>query len=437
LRAELVGGAALTADVTTRKIGVVGATGRVGRRVVEILDSRKDAAVVAFARSDEKLSGLLPRSNIERMVGDVRDDRALENLCNHVDAVIWVAGATGPQDSSAIVDEEAVKKCVSLLCDSHRTDVVFDFGAADVVSSFSPLDDVIMGGMSSSSMLPHSGYATFSGDVTTARNGGFCQSRNVLSAPADWTRAAGLLLKCRGDGRKYKINLKNSTEPEFVFQAEFVTSSSGEWEAIRIPFSDFVPVRRGNIVYGQGEKLYQTELDVSKIISVSFVISKVGIGVKKCPSFVPGSFNLDLKSMSLWESDLPKIVLLSSAGVTRPSWSAEKKRQFPREASMPIVKLNPGNILGHKLAGETAVRQNGCSYCIIRSTGLNDDYPSGDLEFGQGDLMSGKINREDIAFLLVEAAYSHHAAFKTFEVRGKPSLPRSEVEGMLRRLPIE
>ena len=35
-------------------------------------------------------------------------------------------------------------------------------------------------------------------------------------------------------------------------------------------------------------------------------------------------------------SSLPKIVMLSSAGVTRPSWSEEKKMKFPGSADIPM-----------------------------------------------------------------------------------------------------
>ena len=34
-------------------------------------------------------------------------------------------------------------------------------------------------------------------------------------------------------------------------------------------------------------------------------------------------------------SELPKVVMLSSAGVTRPSWSEEKKKKYPGAADIP------------------------------------------------------------------------------------------------------
>lgn len=43
--------------------------------------------------------------------------------------------------------------------------------------------------------------------------------------------------------------------------------------------------------------------------------------------------------------------MCSSAGVTRPSWSVEKKMRYPGAADIPIVRLNPLNILNIKKDG--------------------------------------------------------------------------------------
>lgn len=40
-----------------------------------------------------------------------------------------------------------------------------------------------------------------------------------------------------------------------------------------------------------------------------------------------------------------------------------------RKKDIPIVQLNPGGTLNHKYAGETAVRNSGLPYSVIRSTG--------------------------------------------------------------------
>ncbi len=70
------------------------------------------------------------------------------------------------------------------------------------------LDDVIMGGQSSSGLQISSQGATavWSGELIT-EGGGFCGAR---TASRDWDLggAAGIRLRVRGDGQTYKLNLK-------------------------------------------------------------------------------------------------------------------------------------------------------------------------------------------------------------------------------------
>ena len=92
----------------------------------------------------------------------------------------------------------------------------------------------------------------------------------------------------------------------------------------------------------------------------------------------------------------PKFVLCSSAGVTRPVWNEKKKLALGTHllthslthsysltylliysctyfltlvegcADIPIVRLNPLNILGVKREGEESLRETGVPYTIVR-----------------------------------------------------------------------
>ena len=59
------------------------------------------------------------------------------------------------------------------------------------------------------------------------------------------------------------------------------------------------------------------------------------------------------------EEPLPKVIMLSSAGVTRPSWDKEKKAEFAGCADIPIVRLNPFGILDIKADSEERLRKSG------------------------------------------------------------------------------
>ena len=131
-------------------------------------------------------------------------------------------------------------------------------------------------------------------------------------------------------------------------------------------------------------------------------------------------------SSSSRSSDLlPQVVMCSSSGVTRPIWSEAKKERFPGAADIPIVRLNPFSILDRKRESEEQLRNSGVNYCIVRPCGLNDDWPAGSRPIvSQGDVAVGRMNRKDVASLLVDVLSLPEATGKTFEVVGLAGYPR-------------
>eukprot|EP00970_Alexandrium_tamarense_P018284 scaffold13326_cov204-Alexandrium_tamarense.AAC.17 len=122
------------------------------------------------------------------------------------------------------------------------------------------------------------------------------------------------------------------------------------------------------------------------------------------------------RKRTLGGSVLPKVIMLSSAGVTRPGWSEEKKVALEGSAGIPIVRLNPFGILGVKAESEDILRNCGVDYSIFRPTGLNDKWPANQRPiFSQGDVAVGRINRKDVAKILVDLLSTPEATGKTFE----------------------
>jgi hypothetical protein len=63
-------------------------------------------------------------------------------------------------------------------------------------------------------------------------------------------------------------------------------------------------------------------------------------------------------------------------------------------------------------------------YCVVRPCGLNDKWPSGVRPlFSQGDVAVGRINRKDVATVLVDVLSTPEACDKTFEVVGLAGYP--------------
>lgn len=150
-----------------------------------------------------------------------------------------------------------------------------------------------------------------------------------------------------------------------------------------------------------------TTVDVAALSELGGIMD-----AKKCAGLVP---------------DGPAIVICSSAGVTRTTWSEEKKRVLVGAADIPIVRLNPLNILDVKRTGEEALRKsckNG-KYAIVRPCGLNDKTPPGRPLLSQGDVAVGRISRLDAAKLLVDTLYEPQACGKTYEALALPGFPYS------------
>ncbi|MCL7040755.1 hypothetical protein MKW94_012121, partial [Papaver nudicaule] len=74
--------------------------------------------------------------------------------------------------------------------------------------------------------------------------------------------------------------------------------------------------------------------------------------------------------------------------------------------------------------GEDLIRESGIPYTIVRPCALTEEPAGADLIFEQGDNITGKISREEVARICVAALESPYACDKTFEV--KSVIPFSE-----------
>lgn len=174
-----------------------------------------------------------------------------------------------------------------------------------------------------------------------------------------------------------------------------------------------MPVRRARSVPGG------PPLDPSRIRQFGLVYSRFAFNGFPNEAYAPGAFELRLEGgIGAFRAPRPQLVLVSSAGVERNARIGDDEEA--RKRDIPIVQLNPGGVLNHKYAGEAAVRASGLAYCVVRPTGMSDDGGGGGpalLEASQGDRISGKIARSEVAAVVVAAAGLPAAAMKTLEVR--------------------
>jgi hypothetical protein len=144
---------------------------------------------------------------------------------------------------------------------------LFRFEYASSVTDWSVIGDSVMGGISRS-CLRHdpAGFAVFEGLVSLENNGGFASVRSRvldLGGPG----VVDYVLEVRGDGKRYKLNLRTDDAFDGVnFQAAFEPLAS-EWTSVRLPVSGFRPTFRGRVVPGA------PPLDPARVRQMGLVIA--------------------------------------------------------------------------------------------------------------------------------------------------------------------
>jgi monofunctional biosynthetic peptidoglycan transglycosylase len=164
--------------------------------------------------------------------------------------------------------------------------ILFDFKDSAAGSRWSSIDDTVMGGVSSSRLeTPQDGTAMFVGMVSLDNNGGFASIRSGRDI-FDLGRFSGIELRVRGDGKRYKLNLKNDERFDGInFRVAFDTVA-GEWTSVRLPFTSFVPTFRGRLVRDS------VPLDPAQLTSIGLMIS----------DNQPGRFCLEIETIAAYET---------------------------------------------------------------------------------------------------------------------------------------
>ncbi|WP_036198065.1 CIA30 family protein [Marinobacter sp. HL-58] len=123
------------------------------------------------------------------------------------------------------------------------------FGSDASQLTWEPLGDRVMGGQSDSTLVClEDGIGHFHGTVRLDNGGGFASVKADLPEPLDASRYTGIELLAIGDGKTYKIGLRNSTDRRSIVYQHAFTPDTEDWSRIRLPFSNFIPTWRGKTV---------------------------------------------------------------------------------------------------------------------------------------------------------------------------------------------
>ena len=161
-----------------------------------------------------------------------------------------------------------------------ETKVLASFETPDSIRAWRSVNDGVMGGVSEGGFKRTDAKTLlFSGTLSLENNGGFASIRTEPRA-MDLTGLSALVVKARGDGRTYWIDLRVDKQMmASSYRAELPTVK-GEWREIRIPLRDFQ-------FQSFGRRLPGDPVNLATVNSVGFTLAD-----KKA-----GPFELEIESV--------------------------------------------------------------------------------------------------------------------------------------------
>ena len=141
--------------------------------------------------------------------------------------------------------------------------VIFDFKKESDISDWQIVNDVVMGGRSSSKFyLNDEGNGVFRGNVSLENNGGFSSLRHRFNQK----KISGFkkfTIRLKGDGKRYQFRAKTNKNDQQAYVFYFETT--GEWQTIEIKLSALEPTFRGR-------KLNMPNFPAEELEEVGFMI---------------------------------------------------------------------------------------------------------------------------------------------------------------------
>jgi NADH dehydrogenase [ubiquinone] 1 alpha subcomplex assembly factor 1 len=132
--------------------------------------------------------------------------------------------------------------------------MIYNFSKESQADDWYALNDGVMGGVSNSTIVINDdGFGLFSGNVSTANNGGFASIRYSFDEKAINGKTK-ISLRVKGDSKNY----------HYSYILTFKTTN--EWETVDVILSDMYPSFRGR-------KLPMSNFESSSIEEISILIS--------------------------------------------------------------------------------------------------------------------------------------------------------------------
>ncbi|MEA5468460.1 CIA30 family protein [Spirulina sp. 06S082] len=267
-------------------------------------------------------------------------DRLTPELLTGVEAIICCFGE-GQGDR---LWEEKLQNLIALATvgeGAKGIKTLFDFNQPDedLLASWGAVDDVVMGGVSESNIRLCDGFAVFAGTVSTANSGGFASVRHRnFQPPLDLSNYEGIQLQVKGDGKRYKFIARCEGKWDGVSYCYSFDTVANEWISPRIPFQELIPVFRAKTLTDA------SSFEPRRTYSLQLMFSKFEYDRALNPTFTPGAFSLQVKSIAVYGGKTsPQFILLGSEG-----------EAIARASRFPVTSVSPSQFA----ADEKAIAQH-------------------------------------------------------------------------------
>lgn len=140
---------------------------------------------------------------------------------------------------------------------------IFEFNKTSNLTNWQVVNDGVMGGRSSGRFqLSEEGNGLFIGHISLANNGGFSSVRYQFKT-LNVQSYTHLVLRIKGDGKKYQFRIKERASDQYSYITTFQTTA--DWETIQLTLSDMCP-------YFRGRKLNKPSFNQETIEEIGFLI---------------------------------------------------------------------------------------------------------------------------------------------------------------------
>jgi nucleotide-binding universal stress UspA family protein len=278
-----------------RPIALVwGACGDVGRRVVRSLLQR-NYQVWALGVDRARLPA---DPNLHWLTLEQWAEAPIEQA-----AAILIFGAAAPE---AWVDRAAQatrspQRSPQMVCDFRQP-------SPELAQVWGAIDDVVMGGVSSSDLRLFNGYGLFAGNVSTDNSGGFASIRTRnFQEPINLSAFEGLELRIKGDGQRYKLILRAESRWDGIGYCASFDTVYNIWQTVRIPFQTLRPVFRARTLTDA------PGFDARSLRAVQLMLSKFEYDGELNPKFKAGGFSLAIETITAYGQAAPSRWILCGA----------------------------------------------------------------------------------------------------------------------------